>query len=336
MKKTLIIAEAGVNHNGSVDTALEMIRAAARAGVDYVKFQTFRAEDLVAASAPMAEYQKANTGRDESQLAMLHSLELTPEAFALLAGECLRCGVGFMSSPFDLESIRLLAAIGQDYWKIPSGEITNLPYLREIGRQKGRVIMSTGMSTLEEVGEAVGILVGAGTPKSDIALLHCNTQYPTPFADVNLRAMEALRRLRCAAVGFSDHTQGVEVPIAAVAMGAEVIEKHFTLDKSMEGPDHKASLDTAELTAMVSAIRNVELAIGQPEKRRSPSETPNVAVARKSIVAARPIRAGEILGADNLAVKRPGTGLSPMFWDKTVGTAAIRDFDKDEMIEILL
>lgn len=333
---TIIIAEAGVNHNGSLDLALRMVREAARAGVDYVKFQTFSAEKLVAASAPMAAYQKANTGSDGSQLDMLRALELRAADFARLADECRSCGVGFMSSPFDLDSIGLLAGLGQDHWKIPSGEITNLPYLRAIGSLGGSVIMSTGMSVPADIEAALRVLEEAGTPRSQVTLLHCNTQYPTPMADVNLRAMDSLRAFGCRAVGFSDHTPGIEVPVAAVALGAAVIEKHFTLDKTMPGPDHRASLDVAELAAMVSAIRNVELALGSPEKRVTPSEAPNAAVARKSIVAARPIRRGELIDESCLDVKRPGTGLSPMLWDRVIGTRAIRDFDREEMIEILL
>lgn len=331
---TIIIAEAGVNHNGSVGTAVEMIHRAAEAGVDYVKFQTFRAESLVSASAPQAKYQKENCGGDGTQLTMLRQLELSDTDFMHLAGECRRCGVGFMSTPFDRESIDFLATLGMDYWKIPSGEITNLPYLRHIASKGGRVILSTGMSTLDEVEAAVHVLTDGGIEKSDIYLLHCTTQYPTPFDSVNLRAMDSLKFLHCAGVGYSDHTQGIIVPIAAVARGAGIIEKHFTLDRNMEGPDHKASLEPDELAAMVTAIRDTERALGQCEKTVTDIERPNIVVARKSIVASRPIRKGEILTEDNLTTKRPGTGLSPMQWDSVIGTTAVRDFGPDEQIEL--
>lgn len=335
MKHTIIIAEAGVNHNGSVETAIEMIARAAEAGVDYVKFQTFKAENLVTASAPKARYQQENCGTSsDSQLAMLKELELSEGDFTRLAEECRRRGVGFMSTPFDLASIDFLATLAMDYWKIPSGEITNLPYLRRIARKGGRVILSTGMSTLAETAEAVDALVDGGIPRSDIYLLHCTTQYPTPCEAVNLRAMQSLATLGCAAVGYSDHTRGITVPIAAVALGACIIEKHFTLDRNMPGPDHKASLDPQELRLMVEAIRDTELALGSPDKRVTDTERPNIAVARKSIVASRPIRKGEILSDLNLTAKRPGTGLSPMLWDSVTGTPALRDFAPDEQIEV--
>ncbi|MCM1482730.1 MAG: N-acetylneuraminate synthase [Muribaculaceae bacterium] len=332
---TIIIAEAGVNHNGDLDTALALVRAAAGAGADYVKFQTFKAENLVAASAKKAAYQMRNCGDgDDSQLGMLRRLELAEADFAILRDECERCGIGFMSSPFDTDSVALLADIGQDYWKIPSGEVTNLPLLRAIGSRHGRIIMSTGMCTCSDIDDAIKVLEASGTPRHDVILLHCNTQYPTPMADVNLRAMDALRTFGCASVGYSDHTCGIEIPIAAVARGASVIEKHFTLDRDMPGPDHKASLEPDELAAMVSAIRNVELALGSAEKTVSPSEQPNVAVARKSIVASRYIKQGELLSELNMTVKRPGTGLSPMMWDSVVGTRALKDFTADELIVI--
>lgn len=331
---TIIIAEAGVNHNGSLDTAMEMVRKGAEAGVDYVKFQTFKAESLVSASAPKARYQQENCGNDDSQLAMLKGLELCEDDFISLAGECRRQGVGFMSTPFDLGSIEFLSTIGMDYWKIPSGEITNLPYLRRIASAGGRVILSTGMSTLDEVADAVNVLSDGGIPKSDIYLLHCTTQYPTPFEAVNLRAMDTLRTLNCAGVGYSDHTQGITVPVAAVARGAGIIEKHFTLDRNMPGPDHKASLNPEELRMMVTAIREAELSLGSSEKTVTEAERPNIAVARKSIVASRHIRKGELLDGSNLTAKRPGTGLSPMLWDEVTGTVAVRDFAPDEPIEI--
>lgn len=332
--RTLIIAEAGVNHNGDYALAVKMIEAASMAGADYVKFQTAVPEEVISVFAPKAEYQKETTGSSESQLEMCRRIHLPLSAYSSLAEECRRCGIGFMSTPFDLRSVDCLAEIGQDYWKIPSGEITNLPYLRKVARQKGRIIMSTGMSDIIEVAAAVDILETNGKQRSDIALLHCTTQYPTPFEAVNLRAMDALRGLGPGAVGYSDHTVGIEVPVAAVAMGATIIEKHFTLDKSMEGPDHRASLDPAELSAMVSAIRNIERAIGDGIKQVADAERGNIAIARKSIVAARDIECGELLTESNLAVKRPGNGISPMMWDAVVGTRAVRDFSTDELIEL--
>lgn len=324
-----------MNHNGSLDTALEMVRRGAEAGVDYVKFQTFKAASLVSATAPKARYQQENCGGDGSQLGMLRALELTGDDFVRIAGECRRMGVGFMSTPFDLESVDFLATLHMDYWKIPSGEITNLPYLRRIASHGGRVILSTGMCTLAEVSEAVCALEEAGIPRCDISLLHCTTQYPTPFEAVNLRAMDALGTLGCASIGYSDHTRGITVPIAAVARGAAIIEKHFTLDRNMPGPDHKASLTPDELAAMVRGIRETELALGVADKVVTEAERPNIAVARKSIVAACHIRRGELLTPDNLTTKRPGTGLSPMLWDDVTGTRAIRDFAPDEPIEYL-
>lgn len=332
-KGVMIIAEAGVNHNGDLQTALKMIGEAAKAGVDYVKFQTFKAEKLVAANAERAEYQKANCGGEETQFEMLKRLELKEEDFAILAEECRRQGVGFLSSPFDEDSIDQLAHLGQDYWKIPSGEITNKPYLRKIGEQDGRVILSTGMSTLADVEAAVEVLEEAGTPRKDIILLHCNTQYPTPMKDVNLLAMKSLEQIGAGAVGFSDHTEGIEADIAAAALGAKVIEKHFTLDKRMDGPDHKASLDCVELAAMAKAVRNIELALGEGVKCVSDSERGNAGVARKSIVASRRIKAGEVMDEKNLTTKRPGTGISPMLWDEICGSVADRDYEKDEMIK---
>lgn len=334
-KHTVIIAEAGVNHNGRLDLAMRLVAEAASAGADYVKFQTFKAENLVAASAEKADYQKVNAPESgDTQLEMLRALQLSESDFRAVAEECRRCGVGFLSSPFDLESVAFLDGFDMDYWKIPSGEITNLPFLREIGRRGGNVILSTGMSTPDEIDAAVDVLEKAGTPRENITLLHCNTQYPTPMADVNLRAMRSLEALACGGVGYSDHTQGIEVPIAAVALGATMIEKHFTLDKTMTGPDHRASLDPQELQEMVSAIRNIEKALGDGRKTVSDSERPNIAVARKSIVAARKIKKGEILTADNLTVKRPGNGISPMRWDEVCGTSAVRDFEPDDLIEL--
>lgn len=330
----IIIAEAGVNHNGNLELARRMVDEARRAGADYVKFQTAVPELVISSIAPKAEYQKETTGKEQSQLEMCRAIHLPLTDYAGLADLCREKGIGFMSTPFDLVSIDTLAPLGMDYWKIPSGEITNLPYLRKIASKGGRVILSTGMSTLDEVARAVEILEKGGIPRADISLLHCNTQYPTPMDDVNLRAMETLRSLGCGRVGYSDHTVGIEVPVAAVAMGAQIIEKHFTLDKTMEGPDHRASLDPPELRAMVSAIRNIEKAVGNPEKRVSPSERANIEVARKSIVAARDIAAGEIFTEENITVKRPGNGLSPMLWDDVIGQRAARDFEYDSLITL--
>ncbi len=330
----IIIAEAGVNHNGDYDRAVAMIHAAKAAGADYVKFQTAVPELVISSVAPKAEYQKETTGAEESQLEMCRKIHLRLEDYAPLAEICREVGIGFMSTPFDLVSIDCLAPLGMDYWKIPSGEITNLPYLRKIARKGGKVILSTGMSELCEVEAALEVLEDNGIGRADVALLHCNTQYPTPMCDVNLRAMEQLAALHPGAVGYSDHTVGIEVPVAAVAMGAHIIEKHFTLDRNLPGPDHKASLEPAELASMVSAIRNIELAIGSGKKHVSDSERPNIVVARKSIVAATDIRKGDLLTENNITVKRPGNGISPMKWDSVLGTAAIRDFLADELIEL--
>lgn len=332
--KIIIIAEAGVNHNGSMELARRMVRAAAEAGADFVKFQTAVPELVISAYAPKAEYQKETTGSAESQLEMCRAIHLPLSAYAELAELCRREGIGFMSTPFDLVSIDCLAPLGMEYWKIPSGEITNLPYLRKIGARGEKVIMSTGMATLAEVAQAVDILEAAGTPRSNIWLLHCTTQYPAPYASVNLRAMDALATLGCAGVGYSDHTQGIEVSVAAVAMGARVIEKHFTLDRTMEGPDHRASLEPDELAALVSACRHVEAALGDGVKDVADAERANIEVARKSIVASRAIAAGEIFTEDNITVKRPGNGISPLLWDKVLGLAAPRSFSPDELIEI--
>ena len=323
-----------MNHNGDYNRAVEMVYAAKAAGADYVKFQTAVPELVISSVAPKAEYQKETTGEGESQLEMCRKIHLKLDDYAPLAQLCREVGIGFMSTPFDLVSIDCLAPLGMDYWKIPSGEITNLPYLRKIARKGGKVILSTGMCELEEVEAAMRVLTDNGLQRSDISLLHCNTQYPTPMRDVNLRAMDALRTLNPGAVGYSDHTQGIEVPVAAVAIGAQIIEKHFTLDKNLPGPDHKASLEPAELAAMVSAIRNIEQAIGSGQKHVSESERPNIEVARKSIVAARDIKAGELLTEENITVKRPGNGVSPMLWDSVIGTKAIRDFKADHLIEL--
>ena len=335
MKHTIIIAEAGVNHNGSPEMARRMIREAAAAGADYVKFQTFRAERLVSASAKKADYQRRNCGGDDdSQLAMLKALELSDADFAMLAAECRDVGIGFMSTPFDMESIDSLSSIGMDYWKIPSGEITNLPYLRKIASKGGKAILSTGMSTMAEAEAAVAVLEQAGIPRGNIIVLHCTTQYPAPLTSVNLLAMNTLRALGCAGVGYSDHTEGITVAVAATAMGAVVVEKHFTLDRSLPGPDHKASLTPPQLKEMVDAIRAVDAAMGTADKAVTDVERPNIAVARKSIVAAREIQAGEMFTEDNLTCKRPGTGLSPMKWDEIIGKRSPRAYAVDEQIEM--
>lgn len=334
MNNVIIIAEAGVNHNGGYQRAVDMVYAAKEAGADYVKFQTAVPELVISSVAPKAEYQKETTGNNESQLEMCRKIHLRLDDYLPLSQLCREVGIGFMSTPFDLVSIDCLASLGMDYWKIPSGEITNLPYLRKIASKGGKVILSTGMSEMPEIEAAMAVLQSGGIPRKDISLLHCNTQYPTPMRDVNLRAMEQLRSLHPGMVGYSDHTVGIEVPVAAVAMGASIIEKHFTLDKSLPGPDHRASLDPAELKAMVCAIRNIEQAIGNGEKHVSDSERPNIEIARKSIIAARDIQAGELLTEENLTVKRPGNGISPMRWDEVIGTRAIRDFKADHLIEI--
>lgn len=332
--KTLIIAEAGVNHNGDIGMARQLIDVAADAGADLVKFQTFSADRLVTAGAVKAEYQLEATSAGESQHAMLRRLELTPDMHEVLIAHCHSRGIGFFSTGFDVESIDFLARLGLGRFKIASGEITNLPYLRHVGRYGKPVILSTGMASLGEIEAAVEALEQAGTARSGITVLHCNTEYPTPMSDVNLRAMLSIGDAFGVAVGYSDHTAGIEIPIAAVALGATVIEKHFTLDRTLPGPDHKASLEPDELKAMVAAIRNVEQALGDGIKRPTPSEVKNRPVARKSLVAACAIRAGQLFSPGNLAVKRPGTGISPMLWDQVVGRRASRDFAADELIEL--
>ncbi|MBE6313623.1 MAG: N-acetylneuraminate synthase [Bacteroidales bacterium] len=341
-KKVIIIAEAGVNHNGSLQRAKEMVKAAKAAGADYVKFQTAIPELVISSFAPKAEYQKETTDSDQSQLDMCKAIHLPLTDYTILKSLCESEGIGFMSTPFDLVSIDLLAELGQDWMKVPSGEITNLPYLRKIAAAGIPVILSTGMSTIDEIIDAVEILTGQSKKypteskltKEDIILLHCNTEYPTPFCDVNLSAMDDIRRATGLRVGYSDHTVGIEVPIAAVALGAIVIEKHFTLDCNLPGPDHKASLEPDQLAAMVKAIRNIEQSIGSGEKTVSQSERKNMAIARKSIVAAKDIAKGEILTEDNITIKRPGNGVSPMKWDDVIGMVAIKDFKYDQLIEI--
>ena len=334
MKKTIIIAEDGVNHKVTYEMALKMIDEAKAAGADYVKFQTAKPELVISTFAPKAEYQKETTGNGESQLEMCKAIHLPLTDYKPLKEYCDKVGIGFMSTPFDLVSIDVLEPLDMDYYKIPSGEITNLPYLRAIAAKGRKVIISTGMSELPEIEEALQVLENGGLKRSDIIVLHCNTEYPTPMRDVNLRAMLDIRDRLGVAVGYSDHTNGIEVPIAAVALGAEVIEKHFTLDKTLPGPDHKASLEPQELKAMVDAIRNIESALGDGKKKVTDSERPNIIVARKSIVAARAIKAGEVYTEENVTVKRPGNGISPMKWDDVLGKTAPRDFEYDELIEL--
>lgn len=333
----LIIAEAGVNHNGSIDVAKQLINKAAEAGADIIKFQTFKSEKLVSKSARQAEYQKRNIGSkaDDSQLNMLKKLELSQEDHEELMQYCQQKGIKFFSTAFDMESIDYLHSLHMGLWKIPSGEITNYPYIRKIAQYGEPVILSTGMCEMDDICAAMNVLIKFGIKREQITILHCNTEYPTPFEDVNLKAMIALKDEFKVEVGYSDHTKGIEVPIAAVALGATVIEKHFTLDRNMEGPDHKASLEPDELKAMVSAIRNTEKAVGGDGiKHVSESERKNIAIARKSIVAACDIKAGEIFTEQNLTVKRPGNGISPMRWEEVLGQTASRDFSEEELIEI--
>lgn len=330
----LIIAEAGVNHNGDLAVAERLVDVAADAGADYVKFQTFSARRLVTTDAPKAEYQQQAGGTLESQYEMLRRLELDRTAHERLLDRCRARGIGFLSTGFDDESIEMLLSLGIDRLKVPSGELTNLPYLEFVGKQRKDVILSTGMATLEEVGEALEVLERAGSPRERVTVLHCNTEYPTPMSDVNLRAMVTIREAFGVAVGYSDHTLGIEVAIAAVALGAKVIEKHFTLDRGMTGPDHRASMEPAELAAMVTAIRNIEKAMGDGHKRPSPSESRNRDVARRSLVAAVPIRKGELFTMDKLTAKRPGNGIAPMRLPEVIGRPAPRDFAADELIEL--
>lgn len=332
--KTFIIAEAGVNHNGSIAIARRLIDIAKEAGADAVKFQTFKTEKLLSKTAPKAQYQSETTGKEGSQFEMLKKFELSLKAHRQLMSYCHKRKIVFLSTPFDLESIDLLNSLGLEILKIPSGEITNLPYLRKIGSLRKKIIISTGMADLKEIKGALKALMEAGTEKEDMIILHANTEYPTPIEDVNLNAMLTIRKTLKVKVGYSDHTLGIEVPIAAVALGAAVVEKHFTLDRKMEGPDHKASLEPHELKAMVKAIRNIEKALGDGIKKPSVSELKNKIIVRKSIVAARSINKDEILSEENITVKRPGVGISPMQWDKITGTKAKRNFAEDELIEI--
>lgn len=325
-----IIAEAGVNHNGSLAIAKKLVEEAAHAGADYVKFQTFRAEQLSSAQASQADYQKETAGNFTSQQEMLRALELSADAHEALYSHCQAYGIGFLSTPFDMESIALLQPFDLPFWKIPSGEITNYPYLVRLARTGKPIVLSTGMSTLQEVAQAVTLLQEEGS--GEITLLHCNTEYPTPFEDVNLRAMQTLSKRFGLTVGYSDHTPGIEVCIAAAACGAQILEKHFTLDKTMQGPDHRASLEPDELSAMIRAVRNIEKAMGSIEKAVSPSESRNILTIRKSIVAACQIKAGDVFTEKNLTTKRPASGICPMRWHEILGKRAERDFQEDEAI----
>ncbi len=333
---TIIIAEAGVNHNGSIEMAKQLVLKAKEAGVDYIKFQTFKASKLVTKSTKLAEYQQKNIGKEgESQYQMLKKLELSPEEHEILIDYCHQLGIKFFSTAFDFDSIGYLHSLSLGLWKIPSGEVTNYPFLKRIAAYNEPTILSTGMCDIEDVRAAVEVLYKNDLSKEKLILLHCNTEYPTPFEDVNLKAMDALRNEFGVKVGYSGHTKGIEVPIAAVALGATVIEKHFTLDRNMEGPDHKASLEPDELKAMVDAIRNIEKAIsGDGKKQVSESERKNITIARKSIVAACDIKAGETLTEENLTVKRPGSGISPMRWEYVLGQKAKKDYNEDELIEL--
>jgi len=332
--KVFIIAEAGVNHNGSLKTAKKLVVAAKYAGADAIKFQTFTADNIAIQTAPKAKYQKSTGKKDESQHAMLKKLELSLHAHKELIKYCAKNRIIFLSSPFDLESIDLLNKLGLSLFKIPSGEITNLPYLKRLGALRKKIILSTGMSNLAEIKKALIVLIKAGTKKQNITVLHCNSAYPSPMRDVNLKAMLTIAKSCRIKIGYSDHTLGLEVPIAAAAMGAAVIEKHFTLDKNMPGPDHKISLDPKEFKKMVDAIRNIEKALGSSIKKISPSECKNRLIARKSIVAKRDIRKGEIFSEQNITLKRPGFGISPILWDKVIGRLAVKEFKKDKFIKL--
>lgn len=330
--RTLIIAEVGVNHNGDMSLAKKLIEIAASAGADLVKFQSFSADRLVTFSAPKAKYQLSTGNVEETQHEMLRKLELTNSMHYELLAHCKYHGIGFFSTGFDTQSIDLLVELGQNKFKIPSGELTNYPFLQYIGKLNREVILSTGMSNFDEIGAALEVLESAGTPRSKITVLHCTTAYPVPIPEVNLLAMKTIQEKFEVRVGYSDHTLGIEIPLAAVALGAQVIEKHFTIDRSLSGPDHKASLEPHELATMVKAIRNIEIALGDGIKRIMPSELANRDIARKSIVARVPISAGQVLSEDNLTTKRPGTGISPMEWRNLIGKKAHRDYSADELI----
>jgi N,N'-diacetyllegionaminate synthase len=333
VSRVFIIAEAGVNHDGSLDRALLMVEAAAAAGADAVKFQTFAAERLATRATPKAAYQIAADGSTESHLDMLSRLELSMDDHAALAARCAELGIVFMSSAFDVESLRSLTALGIDRVKVPSGELTDVPYLREVARSGLPVLLSTGMATLEEVRSALGVLEDAGLPRRDVTVLQCTTEYPADPAGVDLRAMLSMRDELGVRVGYSDHTMGTAIAVAAAALGAEVIEKHFTLDRGLPGPDQSASLEPVELERLVRAIRDVESALGEGRKRPSAVEVENAKVARKSLVAARDIVAGEEFTPENVTAKRPGTGMSPLRWDGVIGTLASRAYSRDELLE---
>lgn len=332
MSKVLIIAEAGVNHNGDINIAKKLALVAKECGADIVKFQTIDLDSIVSKNAPMAEYQKENIGKHESQKEMLRKLILSYDEFVELKKYCDEIGIKFLSTPFELKSVDFLDSLGCEIWKIPSGEITNYPYLVKIAKTGKPIILSTGMSTIEEIDECVDLLRTNGA--TDITLLQCNTQYPTEFIDANVKAMVTLKERYGTNVGYSDHTRGIVVPVMAVALGAMVIEKHFTLDKNMEGPDHKASLEPSELKEMIVAVRNAEEALGTGKKIPSASESKNKEVARKSIVAKKHIKKGDIFTESNITTKRPGTGISPMKWKDIIGTASGYDFEEDELIKI--
>ena len=335
MEKIVIIAEAGVNHNGSIELAKKLIDAAADAGVDYVKFQTFDAKKLASKNAKKADYQEKNMKEGgDSQQDMLSKLEISVEGHYELIEYCKAKNIKFFSTAFDMHSLEFLNSLKLGLWKIPSGEITNYPYLKRIAQTKDPIILSTGMSDLQDIENAINALCENGASKDNITVLHCNTEYPTPMLDVNLRAMNFIGKKLGVKVGYSDHTLGIEVPIASAALGATIIEKHFTLDRNMDGPDHKASLEPQELKAMTQAIRNIELALGEEDKKVTPSEQKNIAIARKSIVAAIDIKKGDILTEENVTVKRPGTGISPMKWNEVIGQKAIKDFAEDDLIEL--
>lgn len=331
-KNTLVIAEIGVNHNGDVNLAKKMVEVAKNCGADIVKFQTAHPEKIISKFAPKADYQKKTTGEEESQLEMVKKVTLPFEAYKEINKYCNEQNIEFMSTPFDIESIDFLDDLGQRRWKIPSGEVTNLPYLIKIAKTGYPIIMSTGMCDISEIESAIEVLKSNGC--GEITLLHCTTEYPAPISEINLKAMITLRNHFNVTVGYSDHTKGIDIPIAAVAMGAEVIEKHFTLDKNMDGPDHKASLEPEELKKMIEGIRNVDIAMGDGVKKATESEKKNKLIARKSIVAAKAIKKGELLSEDNLTTKRPGTGISPMKWFDVVGTVAYRNYEEDELIEL--
>ena len=330
----IVIAEAGVNHNGQIELARELIDAAVESGADFIKFQSFKANKLLTRKAPKADYQIKNTRSDEDQYAMIKKLELSEKMHSQIIDYCRERNIKFLSTGFDNDSVNFLVSCGLKILKIPSGEITNLPYLRHIGSLQKELILSTGMSNLDEIKEAIKILNLAGTPMENITLLHCSTDYPTSMKDVNLNAMDTMRKSFGVKVGYSDHTEGIEVAVAAAALGASVIEKHFTTDRNLPGPDHKASLEPKELKKMISLIRNIELALGNGIKQATSAEMKNKLIVRKSIVATRFIKSGEILSEENIAVKRPGNGISPMKWDDIVGSKAKRNFDIDDLIEI--